>query len=488
MAKYANPEPRGQSFRETRWRDSLRLRLPAHALHLATVGVSTSGGSAYRLAAAILRLRIPIGIGLISISLFMALGVTKVRIATSFTDFFPTAHPNVMLYEEFRAKFGGAQSVTIAIHVKQGDIFQLPTLKKIQNINTRVDALPGVNHVSLVSLASYRISYVEPVPGGLITSPFMYPNLPQNEADLAKLKHLVTIYQPTSLSSLVSSDYRTALVTSTFNEETLDYRKLFDQVRQIVADNQDANHEIWIGGEPITRGYGYSYLPSIAVCFAAAVAAMIVLLYLSLGHRSRWWAPIVTGSLSALWGLGFVGWMGYSFDPVMLVIPFLLTARDLSHGIQWQGRYYNELDRCGDKYEAIIATTSYMLPPGFLSIVADIAGILFVSLGGIPILNHLGLTAAVWLASSLWMVFVFEPIFLSFSPVPRITGRSFGDRLGEQLPGSAVGIFNRVVRIAVMPGPLRGAMLASCRRLYNSRSHGRPESQDRIRVSRDASL
>ena len=130
MAKYANPEPRGQSFRETRWRDSLRLRLPAHALHLATVGVSTSGGSAYRLAAAILRLRVPIGIGLISISLFMALGVTKVQIATSFTDFFPTAHANVMLYEEFRAKFGGAQSVTIAIHVKKGDIFQPATLKR----------------------------------------------------------------------------------------------------------------------------------------------------------------------------------------------------------------------------------------------------------------------------------------------------------------------------------------------------------------------
>ena len=48
-----------------------------------------------------------------------------------------------------------------------------------------------------------------------------------------------------------------------------------------------------------------------------------------------------------IWGLGFVSLMGYNFDPVMLVIPFILTARDLSHGIQWQGRYYNELDRLG---------------------------------------------------------------------------------------------------------------------------------------------
>ena len=72
---------------------------------------------------------------------------------------------------------------------------------------------------------------------------------------------------------------------------------------------------------------------------------MLTILYVSLGQRSSWWAPILTGSFSAIWGLGFMSLMGYNFDPVMLVIPFILTARDLSHGIQWQGRYYDELDR-----------------------------------------------------------------------------------------------------------------------------------------------
>ncbi len=46
-----------------------------------------------------------------------------------------------------------------------------------------------------------------------------------------------------------------------------------------------------------------------------------VILYLSLGQRSSWWAPILTGSFSAIWGLGFMSLMGYNFDPVMLVIP-----------------------------------------------------------------------------------------------------------------------------------------------------------------------
>src|SRR5260370_29942132 len=111
---------------------------------------------------------------------------------------------------------------------------------------------------------------------------------------------------------------------------------------------------------------------------------MIVILYLTLGQRTRWWAPIVTGALSAVWGLGFVGLMGYNFDPVMLVIPFILTARDMSHGIQWQGRFHDEPDRLGYKYAAFAARTHFMLPPRLLSLLADGAGLIFTSFRRIP--------------------------------------------------------------------------------------------------------
>ena len=215
---------------------------------------------------------------------------------------------------------------------------------------------------------------------------------------------------------------------------------------------------------------------------------MVILLYISLGHRSRWWAPTVTGTLSAVWGLGFVGWMGYNFDPVMLVIPFILTARDLSHGIQWQGRYYNELDACKDKYVAIVATTNYMLPPGFLSIVADIAGIIFVSLGGIPVLHHIGLAGAVWLASSLTMVFVFEPIFLSYSPIPRLKGGSFGEKLWDvYTPDFLKSALSGLVKIPVTPGKVLRRPVAIRGWHHGLGSDRRTAGQDRLYDSWHAS-
>jgi predicted RND superfamily exporter protein len=156
--------------------------------------------------------------------------------------------------------------------------------------------------------------------------------------------------------------------------------------------------------------------------------------------------------------LGFIGWMGYNFDPAMLVIPLILTARDLSHGIQWQGRYYNELDRVHDKRRACIETTNYMLPPGALSIVVDIAGIVFVSFGGIPVLTYIGLGGAVWLASSLTMVFIFQPILMSYlpTPAPRLKVGTSSVRFAgvrRTLDG--------IVQLPTTPGPLRGALLCA---------------------------
>src|SRR5260370_10586199 len=174
---------------------------------------------------------------------------------------------------------------------------------------------------------------------------------------------------------------------ASFNERGLDYRALFNDIQAIVKKYKNENNEIFVAGEPIIRGFGYYYEHLIDLLFLAAVATMIVIVYVTVGRGTRWWAPIVTGALSAVWGLGFVGLMGYNFNPVMLVIPFILTARDMSHGIQWQGRFHDELDRLGHKYAACEATITIMLPPRLLSILPDVAGIIFISSCGLPSLQ-----------------------------------------------------------------------------------------------------
>jgi len=405
--------------------------------------------------AVVLRFRLPIALILGAITLFMARGASRIQMATRFVDFFPAAHRNVELYHEFGRGFGGAQSLTFMIRVRDGDIFNYHTLKIVSDINAAVNLLPGVDHQSLRSLASYRVTYAVAEQGALLTKTYMYPDAPRTASEIAQLKQAVLAHKP-ELRGLVGVDNRSTVVTATFSEFKLDYRDLFARVQDIVQHYQDADHGIYVAGEQLVRGYGYHYLPIIALILMISLGAMLLVLYISLRSRSTWWAPIITGSLSALWGLGFIGWMGYNFDPAMLVIPLILTARDLSHGIQWQGRYYNELDRLVDKHKACIATTNFMLPPGFLSIVVDIAGIIFVSFGGIPVLTYIGLGGAVWLAASLTMVFIFQPILMSYLPTPRVKANISPQ---HEWAKPLYRLIEAIVELPTTPGLLRNTLL-----------------------------
>ncbi|HVN91194.1 MAG TPA: MMPL family transporter [Candidatus Binataceae bacterium] len=404
----------------------------------------------------VLRFRVLIGGILLAISAIAGYYCTQVNIATKFDDFFPSYHPNVQLYRNWH-KYGGAQTLSVMVQVKDGDIFNEKTLQKIHDIQDDVDKLPGVDHNEVLSLASYRVSYSEASPGSLLIKPFMFPEPPKDQAGRDELRRRV-LANVSTISQLVNPDLKSARVEASFNELGLDYRELFFKVQDIVKKYQDDNNQIFVAGEPIVRGYGYYYEPRVNVLFLLAVAVMIFILWATGGQRSRWWAPIVTGTLSAVWGLGFVGWMKYDFDPTMLVIPFILTARDMSHGIQWQGRYHDELDRLGDKFAACSATTDFMLPPGFLSIMADISGIVFISFGGIPVLQHIALAGTIWLAGSLTMVFIFQPILMSYLPVPEVKHKAAKASSGPSLGQRGL---DWLVHVPTNPGTLRKALLSA---------------------------
>ena len=413
----------------------------------------------FRVGDYVLRFRALIGGVLLLISAIAGYYCTQVVIQTKFDDFFPVNHHNVQLYQEWH-KYGGAQTLSVMVQVKNGDIFNRDTLQKIHDIQTDVDKLPGVDHNEVLSLASYRVSYAEASPGALLIKPFMFPEIPKDEAGIQDLKRKVLANRST-ISQLVNPDLKSALVEAAFNERGLNYRELFNEVQDIVNKYQDANNDIFVAGEPIVRGYGYHYQPVVSILFLIAVGVMIFILWATGGRRSRWWAPIVTGTLSAVWGLGFVGLMHYDFDPVMLVIPFILTARDMSHGIQWQGRYHDELDRLGDKFAACSATTDFMLPPGFLSIMADISGIVFISFGGIPVLQHIALAGTVWLAGSLTMVFIFQPILMSCLPVPEVKHQRERIAADGGLRKMFRDGFDWLVHVPTRPGTLRMGLLGA---------------------------
>src|SRR5215831_2829614 len=185
----------------------------------------------------VLGYRREIGGALVFATLLMGYAAAGMNVSTRFMDFFPTDHKNVALSKHFNY-FGGDKILVLMIQVKQGDIFNVDTLRKIQRITFEIDWLPGVNHLEVFSLSSYRIAYVRAAPGALYVKPFMYPSVPDNQREIEAFKHSVFAHREL-VRHLISDDNKSTLITATFNEDRFDYSELFADIQRIVRKNQD---------------------------------------------------------------------------------------------------------------------------------------------------------------------------------------------------------------------------------------------------------
>ena len=84
------------------------------------------------------------------------------------------------------------------------------------------------------------------------------------DLELDTLRHAVMTHREIA-ASLVTHDDKGALLRSSFNEDGLDYKALFDGINAIVSKYSDANTEIFVAGQPVISGWGYYYLPRITI-------------------------------------------------------------------------------------------------------------------------------------------------------------------------------------------------------------------------------
>lgn len=364
----------------------------------------------------IMRFRHFVFILILAITVFFGYGITKMQFYTQFMDLFPYNHEYVKIHKKFMDTFGGANVGTLVLEVKDGDIFNEETLNKLVRIQDEVEKIPGVNPYQIFSIASRRVMNAREIAGGFSMTPVM-KYVPKGPVEMADFKSM--IFTNPAYGSLVSYDLKALKLTALFVEGRIPYEALFDAFMKIKENENDANHIVYLAGEPILYGWVYHYVPQMIKIFAFSTLVLVVLLVFYMGRQPCWWIPLVSATLSAIWGIGISGYLGYQFDPLIIVVPFLLTARALSHGVQWLNRFTTEFERLGDVKEASHSTGVALFNPAMIGIVTDACGVLIVALIPIPVLQHLAYLGFFWGISVIFTVVLFNPVFVSYLPLKR---------------------------------------------------------------------
>src|SRR4030095_704533 len=149
---------------------------------------------------------------------------------------------------------------------------------------------------------------------------------------------------------------------------------------------------IYVAGEPRLYGSLYSYAGDVFWIFAVTWCFEWLLRWMYFHDWRGALRPSLTGIIAAFWGLGFIHLIGFALDPLILVMPFLITARAVSHAIQMHDRYYEEYERNNwDQRKAIVGAFAELFVPTFSGILTDAFGVLVVMLVPIVMLRKLAI-------------------------------------------------------------------------------------------------
>ncbi|HEX9787478.1 MAG TPA: MMPL family transporter, partial [Candidatus Binatia bacterium] len=376
----------------------------------------------------------------------------KIEMYTAFSDLLPADHPYIRVHDRFWKTFGGANVVLLSVEVSEGDIFNVPVLEKIKKLTEMIEQTPGANNYQIFSIARQKVKDVRATAWGIEVEPVMWPNVPQGAAEIERLRDIVYA-NPTIVGRLVSEDGKAALITAAFHEERLDYAALFRRIQQGIKEAEDAKTRVFAAGEPILYGWIYHHLGSIALIIALTCLSMLAILILYYRNLNGIMIPLISALITFIWGTGFTALMGYNFEPLILVVPFLIAARTISHSIQFRERFFEELERHGEKERAAIESATGLIMPGSISILTDAIGLTVLLVAPMPILTKLAIAGSFWVLSNLVTVVILDPILCCYFPTPRQVPKG-GEGHWLEAPLRNVGRFcvGPLGRVAVIAG------------------------------------
>ncbi len=375
------------------------------------------------------------------------------RVYTNFFNLYPPGHPYIQFYQKYRRMFGTANVLVMAIETKEGDIFNVDTINKINKATLFMLETAGVNPYQLRSLTHPKLKNIR-ISGAMITAyPIMYPGPPKTMDDVKQIKNAVYTNEGVH-GFYVSRDNTAALISAGFWEEGVDFNNLYTRMAQLRHEiEQGGKHTVYIAGFPMLYSWIFSYKNYILEVIGITAVIILIMLWFYFRTFTGVWVPLFSGLLSSVWTLGFAGYFNFNLDPLVLVVLVLITARALSHSVQSMERYHEEYHRLQDKQEAILSSYISLFSPALVSIASDGLAILTLALAHIPLIQKLAYVSSFWVATISISVVTLHPIILYIIPPPPHdpkSGTRFSDKLYNAVNRAMVNISQGGARTAVI--------------------------------------
>ncbi|MCM2316226.1 MAG: MMPL family transporter [Thermoanaerobaculia bacterium] len=354
---------------------------------------------------------------------FMAYQASHLRPDAGFAKLLPLEHEYMKTYLKHRDEFGGANRVVIAIRAKNGDIFTPEFFRVLQGVTDDVFFIPGVDRTRVLSLFTPNARFTEVVEDGISGGNVIPDDFEPNDEGFATVRSnlLKSVY----VGRLVANDFSSAVVVAELLEvnpntgERLDYINVAAQLEGIRAkysgQEVGVDFDYHIIGFAKVIGDIAAGVKRVVLFFLVAFFITAVFVYIYSQSIKLTLIVLTSATTAVVWQLGALPILGFGIDPMAILVPFLVFAIGVSHGVQMVSAYGSEVFDGADSITAARKTFRRLIVPGTTALMTDLLGFVTIALINIRVLREMAITASLGVAAILLTNLVLVPVLVSFT-------------------------------------------------------------------------
>ncbi|MBT00742.1 MAG: RND transporter [Oceanospirillaceae bacterium] len=367
--------------------------------------------------------RLPVALAFLMITLFLGIQATQIRPDASFVKMIPTDHPWVANYLEHRDDLAGlGNSIRVVVAPTEGDIFQPEFQQTLKAITDELFYIKGVDRSAVRSIWTPNVRWTEVTEEGFVGGPVIPRDYDGSAAAMERLR--LNILRSGQVGRLVANDFGSALIevplfdTDPETGDKLNYQRFSEQLETLIRDKYSSDQvQIHITGFAKVVGDLIQGAVQVALFFGVAILVTLVLLYLYSHSLSGTLIPLLCSLVAVVWQLGLLHWLGYGLDPYSMLVPFLVFAIAVSHGVQVINTVRLEAAGGACKLTAARLAFRTIFIAGLTALISDGLGFLTLMVIDIQVIQDLAVAAALGVMVIVATNLLLLPVLISWTGI-----------------------------------------------------------------------
>ncbi|MBD9484550.1 RND family transporter [Pseudomonas sp. PDM14] len=361
------------------------------------------------------------------VTIFLLWQASMIRPSTSFEKMIPLDHPFIQKMMEHRNDLSNlGNTVRISVEAKDGDIFTQEYMETLKQVHDEAFYIPGVDRSGLKSLWSPSVRWTEVTEEGFDGGEVIPQTYDGSAESLDELRN--NVLKSGQVGRLVANNFKSSIVDVPLLESypnpenqsellKLDYRQFSHELEEKIRDKfqaQNPNVKIHIVGFAKKVGDLIDGLIMVVAFFGIAFLITLVLLYWFSWCIRSTISVLSTTLIAVVWQLGLMHLVGFGLDPYSMLVPFLIFAIGISHGVQKINGIALQSSDADNALTAARRTFRQLFLPGMIAILVDAVGFITLLVIDIGVIRELAIGASIGVGVIVFTNLILLPVAISY--------------------------------------------------------------------------